>query len=59
MDELNAEYQKLAQQAQAWIEAVTGKTFPDGDFIDNLTDGVMLCRCVWERIGSGNGSAGL
>ena len=42
---------KLAQmrdaqdEAQSWIEAVTGQTF-DGDFADFLKDGKALCALV-------------
>lgn len=44
MNELDAEYQRLALEARDWIEAVTKKKFAPGDFIEALSDGVMLCR---------------
>ena len=49
MDKLDERYKKLALEAKAWIEAITGRSFGDGDFIEELSDGVMLCRyvCMW------------
>jgi hypothetical protein len=32
--------------AQSWIEAVTGKPFPEGDFAAALKDGTLLCELV-------------
>ena len=32
--------------AQSWIEAVTGKPFPEGDFAAALRDGTLLCELV-------------
>lgn len=34
---------ELEQEAQQWIEAVTGETFP-GSFQESLKDGVILCK---------------
>ena len=52
MNELDEEYQRLALEARDWIEAVTKKKFAAGDFIEALSDGVMLCRCVLRARGS-------
>jgi hypothetical protein len=41
-----ASYDKrLEQQAQRWIEAVTGERFP-ADFHSSLKDGIILCKYV-------------
>jgi hypothetical protein len=36
---------KLEEQAQRWIEAVTGEKFP-ADFQTSLKDGIILCNLV-------------
>lgn len=36
---------ELEKEAQLWIEAVTGESFP-GTFQESLKDGVILCKCV-------------
>jgi hypothetical protein len=33
----------LEKEAQQWIEAVTGESFP-GTFHESLKDGVILCK---------------
>merc|ERR1719498_789304 len=33
-------------QAQAWIEQLTGKTFPSDSFHESLKDGTLLCELI-------------
>ena len=35
---------ELDQQAQQWIETVTGEKFPSGSYEDALKDGILLCK---------------
>jgi len=34
------------QEAVAWIETITGESFPEGSYEDGLQDGVMLCKLM-------------
>ena len=36
----------LDQQAQEWIEAITGEKFPPGPYEDALKDGIILCKLM-------------
>lgn len=40
-------YEFLCRQREAreWIEEVTGETFAQDDFLDNLKNGILLCKC--------------
>ena len=39
---------RLALEAQDWIEAIAGVAFTGG-FAESLKDGVILCKCVPRR----------
>jgi len=43
---------ELAQEAQQWIESVTGESFKDADFQESLKDGVLLCK-VLNKLAAG------
>lgn len=34
------------QEAQAWIETITGERFSKGNFEDSLRDGILLCKLM-------------
>lgn len=34
----------LDREAQQWIEAVIGESFPKGSYDDALKDGIILCK---------------
>ena len=36
----------LENEAQDWIEAITGERFTGGSFAESLKDGILLCRFV-------------
>jgi hypothetical protein len=37
---------RLENEAQEWIEAISGRRFRGETFADSLKDGVILCQCV-------------
>lgn len=40
---------RLEQEAQEWIEQITGEYF-SGSFAESLKDGIILCKCVGEQL---------
>ena len=37
---------RIEREAQAWIEAVLGQSFPGPTFAESLKDGVILCKLM-------------
>lgn len=37
---------QAAQELRSWIESTLGEQLPNGDVLDSLKDGVVLCKSV-------------